>query len=100
MSEDVEKQIDRFVLAANIVGFDRIRQAARDLLAGKFKEEPLVIARPPFECSGLSVYHARNRDCFYVTAEGAGFSCTGPDAKTERAAILAWNAVFERKDER
>lgn len=105
VTDEIEKQVERAcaqlserlrtdstattcVLAAEIM---------RDLLAGKFKEEPLPeIAVPKWAFGKPSVHTNLAGDVRIEWSEPqiAGWYVFGPFKPTEREAIEAWNKVF------
>jgi hypothetical protein len=95
-----EQQIDEFVMAAGLIGLPKIREAARNLLAGKFAEEPLPeIFQPPWTINTPSVTGYRehiDEPMMYYVGVGSTYpisgTVSGPKWKSQREAILAWNA--------
>jgi hypothetical protein len=106
MTRSVEQQVDEFVMAAGLIGFERVRQAARDLLAGKFAEEPLPAIIPPPWPHTAPPHVFKQLGERYCVAVGASCppdgwsSFYGPVKPTPLLAIEAWNSAFSRKDER
>jgi hypothetical protein len=80
------------------------RRVMRDLLAGKFKEEPLPeIITPPWPHSCVALRGGPSTSMFFhVRADGDGtWGCLmGPNGDTAREAITKWNSAFTREDER
>lgn len=101
-TDDTESQIERAMkhYAANSgwqFNENFMSHFLRDVLAGKFREEPLpAIAAPPYPHDRLDIFARAGGTPFYVFANGIDGWCdlTGPDRPTKREAILAWNAVF------
>lgn len=98
-NQGIEAQIERAYAALRARDCRDVQGIMRDLLAGRFKNEPLPeIAAPPYPHDRLDIFFRRDRKKFYVFANGIDGWCdlTGPDRDTEREAILAWNAVFAK----